>query len=230
MSHILKKAKKRVDLKRMTYNVIKKGVVMKTTVLMKRELFGKEILQNSKNEYFSATDLIRAGNLWRREKGLEDFNFSKWLQSKGAKEFISELEKEYGEVKINSKGKGQHTWVHPFLFIDIALSISPELKISVYSWITDNLLKYRNDSGDSYKKMSGALYLSMSNKSEFKNTLIEFAQRIKNECGVISWETASEEQLKLRDRIHENISLLSDILREKNNLLDISIKKAREIK
>jgi len=203
---------------------------MITEVIMKRELFGNEISQSSKNEFFSATDLVRAGNQWRILNKLEPFKMSEWLQTKNAKEFISELEKEYGKVVISGKGRGHHTWVHPFIFIDMALAISPTLKIEVYKWIYDHLIKYRNTSGDSYKKMSGALYLSMNNKSEFKDRLIEFAKKIKIECGVKDWETASEEQLKLRDRIHENISLLSDILREKNNLLNISIKKAKEIK
>jgi hypothetical protein len=32
------------------------------------------------------------------------------------------------------------------------------LKIEVYSWLFDKLIKYRNNSGDSYKKMAGALF------------------------------------------------------------------------
>ena len=76
--------------------------------------------------------------------------------------------------------------------------------------------------------MAGALYLSMNNKSEFKETLIEYANKIKEVCGVEDWQTASEKQLKQRDRIHENVSLFSDIIREKNNLIEISIKKAIE--
>lgn len=32
------------------------------------------------------------------------------------------------------------------------------------------------------------------------------------ECGVSDWNNATQEQLKLRDRIHENIALLADVL------------------
>jgi len=201
---------------------------MKTEVIMKRELFGNEISQSSQSGYFSATDLIRAGNKWRIDNGKEYFDLNVWMQNKSTKEFIAELEKQFGQVKINSKGKGHHTWVHPYLFIDIALAISPQLKIEVYKWITDELLKYRNDSGDSYKKMAGALYISISNKSEFRNVLIEYATRIKYECKVEDWQIATEKQLKYRDKIHEYISIFSDIIREKNNLIDIAIKKARQ--
>ena len=124
---------------------------METEVIMKRELFGMDISQKSKTEFFSATDLVKAGNKWRINNGLEIFHLDVWLQNKSTKEFIAELEKQFGVIKINSKGKNQHTWVHPFLFIDMALAISPTLKIQVYSWLMDALLKYRNESGDSNK-------------------------------------------------------------------------------
>lgn len=203
---------------------------MTTTVLMKRELFGCEIAQNNQNNFFSATDLVAAGNKWRIRNDLPIFSLKSFLQTKEAKEFIGFLEDEFGVVKINSKGKNQHTWVHPFLFIEIALAISPKLKIEVYSWLYDSLIKYRNSSGDSYKKMCGALYLTQSNKSTFANDIKELAKRIKAECNVDDWEHASEEQLQLRDRIHNNIALLSDILTDRENLYSVAIKKAKEDK
>ena len=49
---------------------------MKTQVLMKRELFGCEITQQSKTEFFSATELVSAGNKWRASNGLINFNLS----------------------------------------------------------------------------------------------------------------------------------------------------------
>lgn len=209
-------------------NEKRQEVYMKTKVIMKRELFGKEISQDSQNEFFSATDLVMAGNKWRIENGLPFFNLNSWIDTKGTKEFMHELEKEFGKVKINSKGKNHHTWVHPYLFIDIALAINPKLKVKVYDWIYDALIKYRNKSGDSYKKMAGALYFSLSNKSEFRDTLIDYANRIKFECGVSDWQTATEKQLQLRDKIHDYISMLSDIIREKNNLFDVAVKKAKD--
>lgn len=202
---------------------------MKTEVIMKRELFGCEISQSSKTEFLSATDLSRAGNLWRLQNNMPLFNMNTFFETKSVKEFVSELELKYGIVKINSKGKNQHTWVHPYLFIDMALAISPTLKIEVYSWLFDHLIKYRNDSGDSYKKMTGALYLMISNKSEFKDIIVEYANRIKLECGnVDDWQMASEKQLQLRDKIHEYISIFSDIIRDKENLISVAIKKAKE--
>lgn len=200
---------------------------MKTEVVMKREIFGREISQKSKSEFFSATDLVKAGNIWRATQGRELFNMKAWFQQKGTKEFIVELEKEYGKIKISGRGRGNHTWVHPFLFIDMALAIDPKLKIEVYKWLYDSLLKYRNSSGDSYKKMSGALYINAINKVNYTNELKECAREIKSACGVKDWETANENQLELRDRIHENISLLCDLLPNEDSIR-IGIKKALE--
>lgn len=201
---------------------------MKTEVIMKRELFGKEISQKSKSEFFSATDLVKAGNVWRIVNGYDLFSMKTWLSSKKTKEFISELEEEYGQCIIRSKGKNQHTWIHPFLFIDLSLSINPKLKIEVYKWLYDELMKYRNNSGDSYKKMAGALYLNASNKKQFLTDIQNYANDIKKACKVKDWNEASEDQLKLRDRIHENISLLSDVLKNNYDSVRIGIKKALE--
>jgi len=197
---------------------------MKTEVIMKRELFGKQISQKSITGFFSATDLIKAGNLWRLQNDKPVFNFAQWQESKSTKEFISELEEKTKEKAI-VKTKGDHTWVHPFIFIDLALAMSPTLKIEVYSWIYDELLKYRNDSGDSYKKMAGALYLTISNKSNFKTEIAYVAQKIKEACKVDDWQNATEEQLKRRDKIHDAIFILSDVLRDVELLVLTAIKK-----
>jgi hypothetical protein len=198
---------------------------MKTEVIMKRKLFDSEISQKSKSEFFSATDLVRAGNKWRINNNMQPFNMSEWLQQKTTKEFINALENKYGTVKISGKGRGKHTWVHPFLFIDMALAINPQLKIEVYDWLYDHLLKYRNDSGDSYKRMCGALYENMTNKREFQNYIKEVSREIRKACGVEDWQTATENQLELRDKIHDNIALLSDVLRDNKQSVKLSILK-----
>ena len=150
---------------------------------MQRELFGMPISQKSKSEFFSATDLVKAGDKWRRSNGMNDFNFSQYLKSKSANEFMDELKTKTGsDVIIKSRGKGTHTWVHPYLFIDIALAINPRLKIEVYGWIFDKLIEYRNESGDSYKKMCGALFCRSSNKAQFHTNIIKVADYIRVLC------------------------------------------------
>jgi hypothetical protein len=198
---------------------------MKTEVVMVRELFGCEISQKSKSEFFSATDLVRAGNRWRISQGMQPFDMSAWFSQSSTKEFIASLEDKFGQVKMAGRGRGNHTWVHPYLFIDMALAISPTLKIEVYGWIYDHLLQYRNNSGDSYKKMCGALYESYPNKAQFPRFIMSVADKIKSTIGASNWQDTSEKALKLRDKIHENIALLSDILPHED-AIRIGIKKA----
>ena len=202
---------------------------MKTQVLMKRPLFDGSIRQKSDNGYLSANDLMKAGNKWRIKNNKPPVDLQRWFQLEQTKEFVNELENQLNEkVKIASRGRKGETWLHPYLFIDLALYISPKLKIEVYQWLYDELLKYRNNSGDSYKKMTGALWHNSKNKSNFKESIRKTANIIKKECGVIDWQKASEEQLRLRDKIHENIALLSDVLNDNNEAIRLGIIKAKE--
>lgn len=204
---------------------------MTTEVIMRRKFNNSEIRQSSKTGYFCASDMVNAGNKWRFANDLKQFNYSQWLKNPTTSEFIKALENETGEKAImKGSAKNSLSWIHPFLFIDLALAISPMLKVKVYRWIYDDLIKYRNDSGDSYKKMCGALYNTISNKSKFEDEIKDFAIKIKKECGVEDWQSASQEQLKLRDKIHDNIALLSDILRDRELLLETAIRKAKENK
>lgn len=202
---------------------------MITEVKMIRKFNGFDIKQRNTDEYFSATDLVRAGNKYRLNNGMDKFNLTSWRKSNSTSEFIKTLEVEIGKPAIIlGRGKNHETWVHPFLFIDLALSISPVLKVKVYRWVYDNLIKYRNSSGDSYKKMCGALYITQSNKSKYEEEIKKLALRIQKEVGINNWQEASQEQLKLRDKIHENIALLSDIIRDRELLYETAIRKAKE--
>jgi hypothetical protein len=197
---------------------------METQVIMKRELFGCEISQQSKTEFFSATELVNAGNKWRYANGLKNFNLSQYLKSSSFLEFKNEIEKKYGTSINSSRGRNSNTWVHPLLFIDIALAINPKLKVEVYEWLFDNLIRFRNDSGDSYKEMSTAIYGRFTNKREFPNYIQNVATKIKLELKVEDWQKATEEQLKKRDKIHNSIKLLCNVLNDTEQAVRIGIK------
>lgn len=203
---------------------------MKSEVVMKRKTFGEIISQKSKSGFFSATELERAGNKYRAMNELPLLRLNTYFANSANKEFVKELEKKYGKVKTDGRGKGNQTWVHPLLFLDIALWIDPKMKVEVYEWLMDNLLQFRNDSGDSYKKMCGALYMHAKNKTMFNKNIQLVAKRIKLECDVKDWNEATEKQLKLRDRIHEYISFACDMLKDSNAAIEIGISKAKEAK
>ena len=200
---------------------------METAVMMERKLFDCSIRQNSKNGMFCVNDLIVAGNHWRAINKMPSFNFSSWLQTQSTKEFIEALQSQFGEVIYTKRGNNGSTWYHPYLFIDLALAISPTLKIEVYSWLYDELLKYRNFSGDSYKKMCGAIYDRTASKSTFPRDISKLAEHIRIECDVKDWQSATENQLRLRDRIHENIALLVEVMNNINEAIRIGILKAK---
>jgi hypothetical protein len=199
---------------------------MKTAVIMKRELFGMPVSQHSKTEFFSSTDLVKAGNKWRAINGLSQFNEKAWLNNKSTQEFIEELELKYGKVRIPARGRGQHTWLHPLLFIDMALAISPKLKIETYEWMFDQLIKNRNDSGDSYNLMSGALYNRQKNKSNFPRYITDVARNIRNLCKVTDWQEANQSQLKMRDDVQREIALLCEVLNDPDLAIRIAFSRA----
>lgn len=211
---------------------------MKTEVIMQRSSLGEIISQKSKSGFFSATDLVRVGNKYRVMNGLDPTSLNTYFNSSSTKEFIAELEKKYGKVKTSGRGRKPSdkskedktiTWVHPLLFIDIALWIDPKMKVEVYEWLMDNLLKFRNDSGDSYKKMVGALFAISKDKSNFNKNIKKVASYIKLECGVKDWNEASECQLELRDKIHEYIAFTCDMVKDGRMAIDIGIAKAKQI-
>lgn len=197
---------------------------METQVLMKRELFGCEIKQQSKTEFLSATDLVKAGNKWRNANGYNDFNLSLYLKGSSFNDFKSELENKHGKCVSIGRGRNSNTWVHPLIFIDVALAINPKLKVEVYEWLFDNLIKFRNDSGDSYKEMAAAIYIRYSNKKQFPKYIQKVANYIKQQLKVKDWETANEEQLKKRDKIHDSIRLLCNVLNNTDQAVRIGVK------
>lgn len=199
---------------------------MKTEVLMQRNLFGEIVRQNNKTGFICANDIVAAGNKYRALNSLKLFDFRAWVDSKGNKEFIDEMKTQFGEVVVTKKGRDGSTWLHPYICIDLALSIDPKLKIEVYKWLFDELLKFRNDSGDSYKKMCGFLFDNCKSKTTFHRDISKIAAQIQLACNVSDWQLATESQLKLRDKIHNNIALLSDVLRDNEQAVRLGILKS----
>jgi len=200
---------------------------MDASVVTHSKLFGSSIPQDKETGFLSATDLVKAGNQWRVVNGESFFQLSEWFRRKATIEFIEELTAKYGNVKTVSREQGVCTWVHPLLFIDIALAISPKLKIEVYEWLFDHLIKNRNDSGDSYKEMCGYLYAHHPNKQTFSAFVSKVAFSIKHEIGVPDWESATEAQLNARNQLHRDIALLSDVLRNNNQAIRIALTRFR---
>lgn len=201
---------------------------MKTEVIMQRSALGEIISQKSKSGFFNLTELILAGNKYRAMNGLPLVRLESYFKNSANIEFMKELELKYGKIKTDGRGRNVQIWAHPLLFLDIALWIDPKMKVEVYEWLMDNLLQFRNDSGDSYKKMCGSLFMYAKDKTHFNKNIQKVARLIKLECGAKDWESATEKQLKLRDKMHEYISLACDIVKNSNTAIEIGIMKAKE--
>lgn len=191
---------------------------MKTAVIMKRELIGGEIRQNHKTGMMNANDLHKIGNVLRDGDGLTEKQMASFFNLDSTKEFISEIciveNLDEKDVKQAKRGIQGGTWVHPLLFVEMAMWYSPKLKVKILKWVIDGLLVARDESGDSYKRMNGTLNRVFSH--EFTPLKIaEIANTIASECkvglGPEKWQRASEAQLKKREKIQDTITMIADL-------------------
>jgi len=208
---------------------------MKTEKLMVRPLMGIEVLQSTNTEMIKVSDFLKEVNTLRVKKGLSEKNLSSYFDNLHTREYLDALalyeDIPVDELRIVKRGKYGGTYVHPLLFIDIALWVDPKLKVEVYSWLSDNLLNLRNSGGDSFKTYNTALNKSYPEEVN-KNTYMNVATYIQKACGVCGtkdkWERATKEQLELRDEIHTNISVLAGVIPKLVDCVRLAVKKAKD--
>jgi len=146
---------------------------MKTSVIMKRDLNGIKIRQDSKTGFLNANDLLDAYNL----AGGEKKHLHHYLENKSTRETMAAVldeiqntrnsgEFENGVIKAK-RGKNGGTWMHPYLIIDFGMWLSPKFKVTVLRWVYDNLISFRNECGDGFKKVNDALFERKPNRSPF---------------------------------------------------------------
>jgi hypothetical protein len=184
---------------------------MKTAQIMERKFRDGVIRQNHKTSWFNATDLLQVANQYRQQIGLPRKAIADYLKNDSTKEFIKEiLTRENLSMAYESKkGKSGGTWVHPLILIDFAMWLSPDFKYEAIKWLQDELLKHRDSSGDSYKKLSSSI-VSYYNNDLAKAGLVipKIAKAIKKSLNVEDWNKTNEETLKKRDTIHNSITIL----------------------
>lgn len=147
---------------------------MKTSVIMNRDLSGLIVRQDSKNQFFNANDLLDLYN----KSHQEERRIQSYLANDSTRRFLSALavdenlnSKNSSELEngfmLTKRGKYGGTWMHPYLFIDFAMWLSPEFKVSVIRWVYDNLIKLRNECGDTFKHVNEALFELKPNSAPF---------------------------------------------------------------
>ena len=189
---------------------------MKTPQILVRELYSGEVRQNHKTGLMCANDITSIGLSYRKSAGLD--NSKRWVhyfKRKETREFISAVmrSEEIAEVvvekaKAKGEGKGKNYWVHPLIAVDYAMWINPDFKVVALKWLTDNLAVFRDNSGDSYKKMCQTLFESQKySPSRGAIVITDLARAIKRDLYCDDWNYASPETLKNRDFIHNNMSM-----------------------
>ncbi len=192
---------------------------MITEKIMERPFLKGVVRQNHKTGYFEIKGLENEVNRKRLKKNKPLKKHSEYLRIDATVEFLEALSMEEGlpisDLVITKRGRNGGTWVHPLVFLDFALWTDVKLKVKVYKWIYDNLLAFRDNSGDSFKLQNTSLYTTYPKAFKNKYMYSKVANVISDACRVPRvkerWQTASEAQLKMRDDIHNNISLICEL-------------------
>ena len=152
---------------------------------------------------------MHIANKYKKTIGEQPKNIADYFKKKETQDFIKTIaqKEELSEVVRIKKGKNGGSWVHPLILIDIAMWLSLDFKYQAMVWLQDNLLKYRDLSGDDYKILSSAICKKI-NIAKAGIIIPEIARKIKEKIGAINWNEASEDQLKKRTAIQKDIILL----------------------
>lgn len=117
---------------------------------------GIGFMQRTSDSYFNATKLIE---LWN-ESNSDCKQLGNYMKNANTIEFVEQLKKEGIENPIITKrGRSENagTWVHPKIFIDLAMWVSIEFKSKVIDYVLDGLIKSRHDAGDYVNEMNAVI-------------------------------------------------------------------------
>ena len=156
---------------------------MKTNNVILRPMGEFKVAQRTKDGMFNATALLKQWN----EKSISERKMANYFLSEKTSDFISTIIKRENlntpkMVYLTSRGKHNGgTWMHPMLFIDFAMWINPSFKYDVLKFVYDQMIKYRNDAGDAYRKLANSVQkivsasfmpVAMSNLSKAINHVV----------------------------------------------------------
>jgi hypothetical protein len=147
-----------------------------------------------------------------------------YWDNKSTKEFIETIMRRENHntrnsVYLTSRGKNGGTWVHPLLFIDFMMWLSPDFKYDALKIVQDKLIQNRIISGDQYKEMTPSIdrwyRRNNNNKETPKEIYAQFATLIKlvifnkNHQHSI-WQKCGEDKLDLRYKLEKVIANCCD--------------------
>lgn len=144
---------------------------MKTNQEMVRKMGTFNVIQRTKDGMFNATELLKQWNTSNNQSK----SVNHYLDNSSTKSFIQALiedednirnsERPINQILIKTKAitrsngskEAGTVWMSPLLFIDFCMWLNPRFKVKVLKFVSDEMIKYRNDAGDAYKELSSAV-------------------------------------------------------------------------
>ena len=168
---------------------------MKTNQIMVRE---QGFIQRTSDGYFNATKLVEQWNITNGEKK----QLGNYMKTQSTNDYVEQLKKEGIEnpiIAVRGNNKNSGTWVHPKVFIDLAMWVSVEFKSKVIDYVLDGLIKSRHDAGDYYNEMTKAIldtYVDYYNVKPPAHVYIEEANMVKSLVVSKDRNNMTEQELK----------------------------------
>lgn len=146
---------------------------MKTNQIMVRPMGEFKVTQRACDGKFDCTNLLAQ---WNSANKSNPKKITEYLRLKETKEFVKALLEEpefksenyhllesddYKDfpksIVVVTRGKNGGTWMTPLMFLDFAMWLNPTFKVKVLKFIQDEMIKFRNLSGDAYPTMCKAV-------------------------------------------------------------------------
>ena len=192
---------------------------MKTNNVILRPMGEFKVAQRTKDGMFNATDLLKQWNF----ASCSQKEIKHYFENKSTNEFVEALIKEENLDSRNSayvkskasRGDNAGTWMHPLLFLDFAMWLNPSFKVKVLKFVADQMLKYRNDAGDAYRKMANSVQKIVS--SSFMPVAMSNLSKAINYVVFGSHETMMRNKVGEESKQQELFSLevkLSDLIED----------------
>lgn len=131
-----------------------------------------DVLQRTSDGYFEANALLRQ---WNAKSDNATLAISKFLGQSKIKDFMEALAEEESVIAKQQIGLNQlvitqkpkrdksgrrepdKVWMNPTLFIKFAMWLNPRFEVKVIKFVQDELIRFRQDCGDNYISLTGAL-------------------------------------------------------------------------
>ena len=146
---------------------------MKTNQIMVRPMGEFKVTQRTCDGKFDCTNLLAQ---WNSANKNNTKKVGDYLRLKETREFVKALmeEPEFKDgnsrlmesddykdfpksIDVVTRGKNGGTWMTPLMFLDFAMWLNPTFKVKVLKFIQDEMIKFRNLSGDAYPTMCKAV-------------------------------------------------------------------------